>query len=289
MSPLHSIFLFEMNGEQADSTRMFAEGQIWYDIFYHDVIQSLGLSEHRDIESRDLLSNILKDKEATMDLTEIQRTIRSKKTLLVGAGPSAESDILGLAEWIDKERPFIASADGATDALLSHSIEPDVILTDLDSCSEKVLVDKSANGTPIVVHSHGDNIGLIEKIVPRLGSNILGSTQVLPIDNVVNTGGFTDGDRSAYFLAHFYPKVIVISGMDFGPIEGSFSKSRVKTTQDNGVKDFRKIKLEWGKRSLEYLISQRPVIEFFNVTRWGVDIAGARRVEYAQITKICTS
>ena len=271
-----------------DSFETFAEGKEWYDVFYHEVIESLGLSEQRDIDSRDLLSKLLIEKPPP-NLTEIDDAIRGKVSLLMGAGPSAETDILGLEGWINSERPFIAAADGAADALLARDIEADAILTDLDSCSEIVLLEQSAKGKPIIVHAHGDNLNLIESIVPKLGPGVLGSTQVMPVQNIVNIGGFTDGDRTGYFLAHFSPRIIVIAGMDLGPVEGSFSKARVKTAQDNRSKDFRKIKLGWGKRSLEYLVSKHPDIQFLNSTRWGVEIQGTKSVDYMQLKKQCTS
>ena len=54
----------------------------------------------------------------------------------------------------------------------------------------------------MVVHSHGDNIDKLHSHVPQL-DKIIGSTQAVPLDNVFNFGGFSDGDRCAYLAKEF--------------------------------------------------------------------------------------
>jgi hypothetical protein len=44
------------------------------------------------------------------------------------------------------------------------------------------------------------------------------------------------------------------------------------------------LKLDWGRKSLEYLISQKTNIKFYNVTQFGVEIAGSTRVKYEFFT-----
>ena len=68
--------------------------------------------------------------------------------------------------------------------------------------------------------------------------------------------------------------------MDFGKDEGAYAINRYSS----GTPPRRWIKLEWGKKSLEYLISQRREIKFYNVTKLGVEISGAERVDYEYFT-----
>ncbi|MHB8565970.1 MAG: 6-hydroxymethylpterin diphosphokinase MptE-like protein [Nitrososphaerales archaeon] len=269
---------------QENPTSFFPLGELWYLQFYREIIESLDLSEERDIQSRDLLSRILEEKQPEFQYNTLEAKIKSNLAVLIGAGPSLKSDLSGLEGFISSTRPFIAAADGAADALSEMGVEPDVILTDLDSCSESLLVEKSRSGTGVVVHAHGDNIELTERIVKKLGTNLFGTTQATPLQNVHNIGGFTDGDRSCYFLSHFEPRVIIIAGMDFGVKEGEYSKSRVPL-RASPLADFKRRKLEWGKVSLEFLIQSCPAISFINVTKWGEEIKGAEKLDYSQLSQ----
>ena len=38
----------------------------------------------------------------------------------------------------------------------------------------------------------------------------------MPVKNVYNFGGFTDGDRSVFWAEEFGAKEIILIGMDFG-------------------------------------------------------------------------
>ena len=55
-----------------------------------------------------------------------------------------------------------------------------------------------------IIHAHGDNIKNLKLFKNEIikFKNIIGTTQVEPDRNLVNPGGFTDGDRILYFLKH---------------------------------------------------------------------------------------
>ncbi|KAF5423700.1 MAG: hypothetical protein C5S45_00565, partial [Candidatus Methanocomedens sp.] len=80
--------------------------------------------------------------------------------------------------------------------LMDMGIVPHIIVTDLDG-DVKAEIKASQAGAVMVVHGHGDNIPIIMSIVPKL-CNVVGSTQTVPLDNVHNFGGFTDGDRCVF-------------------------------------------------------------------------------------------
>ncbi len=61
----------------------------------------------------------------------------------------------------------------------------------------KAEIKASRMGAVMVVNGHGDIIPIINSIVPTL-FNVVGSTQAVPLANVHNFGGFTDGDRCVF-------------------------------------------------------------------------------------------
>jgi uncharacterized Rossmann fold enzyme len=124
-------------------------------------------------------------------------------------------------------------------------------------------------GAIMVVHSHGDNVEELKKLVPTF-KRVIGSTQVMPVENVYNFGGFTDGDRCVFLADEFGAKEIVLVGMEFGDRIGEHSKKIVKNIE------LKKEKMKVGKRLLEILAkrshsrlfdtSQRPIRGFISLT-----------------------
>ena len=72
----------------------------------------------------------------------------------------------------------------------------------------------------------------------------------MPLENVYNFGGFTDGDRCVFLAEEFGAKKIVLVGMDFGASIGKYSKEEVKDPE------LKKRKMQAGKRLLEMLAKQ---------------------------------
>jgi uncharacterized Rossmann fold enzyme len=87
----------------------------------------------------------------------------------------------------------------------------------------------------MVIHAHGDNINAIKTHVPSI-SAVIGTTQAKPLTNVLNVGGFTDGDRAVFLGKEFGARVVSVIGFDF---------------YDNNVNPTKKKKLLWAKRLLE--------------------------------------
>jgi uncharacterized Rossmann fold enzyme len=252
-------------------------GAQWRARFYSLIKQSLNLDENRDRLSRDTLWEILRPRDAP-SLQEL-RGFEGKTTVVFGSGPSLVSDLAGLRPFLKEKNPRIVAADGAADALAENEFDPDVTVSDLDSCSEATLKKNSEAGF-VFAHGHGDNIDLVKKIVPKLGHGTFGTTQVEPRAPIENFGGFTDGDRACFIASALLPSSIILAGMDFGKEEGKFSVNRY-SAQGNSQ---RILKLDWGRKSLEYLISQKTNIRFYNVTKFGLEIAGSMRVQYARFT-----
>jgi len=87
----------------------------------------------------------------------------------------------------------------------------------------------------VVVHAHGDNIEKMEKYVPLM-QDMVGSTQSVPLENVYNFGGFSDGDRCVFIAKQFDAASITLVGFDLA---------------DDNVTSIKKKKLEWANRLID--------------------------------------
>lgn len=227
--------------------------------YYQNVRQQFGYSTEKDQDAANTLSKMIKKK--ALDIKVLQRKIAQRQVMAIGAGDSLIPNI----KFIKKNRRFVKIvADGATRALIENHIKPDIVVTDLDG-DTSFLRKAERVGAIIVVHSHGDNVEELKKIVPTL-KRVIGSTQVMPVENVYNFGGFTDGDRCVFLADEFRAEEIVLVGMEFGDRIGKHSKKIVKNIQ------LKREKMKVGKRLLEMLAkrsrsrlfdtSQRPIRGF---------------------------
>ena len=268
---------------KASEQMEFPLSQRWCESFYPELEAKLHYSHQRDARARDELALLLRAKKvASFDWGDLERRIRNSTTFVFGAGPSLDDDIKCLYPIIRKSSFPIIAADGAMDALAETMILPRVAVSDLDSASEEMLVSQS-NQRALFIHAHGDNLDLLSRLVPRFGDKIFGSTQVESVELVQNIGGLTDGDRACYLVSAFCPKIIVLAGMDFGVREGEYSKAR--TESNKASQDERKTKMELGRRSLEFLISNSPEIKFINATARGEAISGAVKMNCEESIK----
>jgi len=216
----------------------FAE---WFP-YYQGIRAEFGYSTERDQEAAKLLSGMIKKK--ALDPKVLEKKIKGKNVIVVGAGPSLEdSRTLG---FIKKNKSSVKIvADGATEFLLENKIKPDIVVTDLDG-SPSALQKAEKGGAIMVVHAHGDNTAMLKKLVPKF-KKLVGSTQVMPVENVYNFGGFTDGDRCVFLAEEFGAKRIVLVGMDFGDSIGKYSKKKVKDAE------LKLRKMREGRKLLEML------------------------------------
>jgi uncharacterized Rossmann fold enzyme len=194
-------------------------------------------------------------KKKSLDIKVLQRKIARRHVMVIGAGDSLIQNI----KFIKKNRKFVKIVeDGATQALIENHIKPDVVVTDLDG-DTSFLRKAERVGAIIVVHSHGDNIEELKKIVPTL-RRVIGTTQVMPVENVYNFGGFTDGDRCVFLADEFGAEEIVLVGMEFGDRIGKHSKKVVKNIQ------LKRDKMKVGKRLLE-MLAKRSRSRLFDTSR----------------------
>jgi 2-amino-4-hydroxy-6-hydroxymethyldihydropteridine diphosphokinase len=212
--------------------------------FYQQIRMEFGYSTEKDQKAAEMLSNMIKRK--ALQVSKIQKKIKGKEVLVIAAGPSLEKNI----EFIKKNKKYIKiAADGVVEFLLNNKITPDIVVSDLDG-NPKYLRMAEKFGAIMVIHAHGDNIDDLEKNVPKF-RKIIGTTQVMPTENVYNFGGFTDGDRCVFLAEEMRAKSITLIGMDFDNNPRKFSTN-------NHEVDFelKRRKLKTAKRLVEMLAKQ---------------------------------
>lgn len=212
--------------------------------FYQQIRMEFGYSTEKDQKAAEILSKMIKRK--ALQISKIQKKIEGKEVLVIGAGPSLEKNI----EFIRKNKKYVKiAANGVVEILLDKKIKPEIVVSDLDG-NPKFLRMAEKLGAVMVIHAHGDNLENMEKIVPKF-RKIIGTTQVMPTDNVYNFGGFTDGDRSVFMAEEMGAKSITLIGMDFDNEPRKFS------TKDHDANyDLKRKKLRTAKKLLEMLGKQ---------------------------------
>ncbi len=231
-------------------------------IFYDKIMDDFKFNKDMDVESAIILDKILEYGDNKADINKINEIIHGNDVIIFGAGPSIKKHI----DLIKKEKlldyPIIV-ADGACKAFLEEGIIPDIIVSDLDGHLD-ALLECNKKGSIVVVHAHGDNIKKIIAITPKL-KNVVGSCQIPQykergLKNVINFGGFTDGDRCCFLAHYFNAKKLILGGMDFGRYITNYSRPEIEEEVAEG--DEIKIKkLEYAKQLINYL-SKKIEIEY---------------------------
>lgn len=199
---------------------------------YREIVHDFGFNSAEDERSARILSHLLTLKGSSESTqSKLHHVINRRKVLVCGKAPTLIHDIKsGKIE----ARETIIAADGATSTLLAQGVIPHIIVSDLDGNINDL---KLANAmcAIMVIHAHGDNIDAIKEHVPSL-STVLGTTQARPLTNVLNIGGFTDGDRAVFLAKKYDARTVSAIGFDFS---------------DSSVSPTKKRKLQWAKLLLE--------------------------------------
>ncbi|WP_323171843.1 6-hydroxymethylpterin diphosphokinase MptE-like protein [Natrialba sp. PRR66] len=201
---------------------------------YEQIRREFGYERSGDERARDVLASLT----TPFDLDTLS-SIDGATVAIAGAGPSLETDPeLERARAAD----VVVAASTAVDVLASNGIEVDCMVTDLDKNPETVR-RLTADGVPVAVHAHGDNMPAIRRVVPDCADEfVLPTTQVEPRGPVRNFGGFTDGDRAAFLADHLGAARLGFVGWDF---------------DDETVSSMKARKLAWAERLLRWLESRR--------------------------------
>ena len=156
---------------------------------------------------------------------------------IAGAAPSLSEEVA-----IAREADVVVAASTAVDELADVGVPVDCMVTDLDK-NPATARTLTKQGTPVVAHAHGDNVPAVREWLPQFVAEwTLVTTQAAPRGPVVNTGGFTDGDRAAFLADHLGAGRLVFPGWDF---------------DDPTVGAMKAQKLEWAARLLRWLERRR--------------------------------
>jgi uncharacterized Rossmann fold enzyme len=236
------------------------ESLIEFSVWYRKIVDDFNFDPQKDREARDLLSHILEKKHYSYNLEEIllsfKKNIQNKKYICVyGCGPSLEESVDFILRNMGKN--FFNNcvnlvADGAAQLLNERIIPIDGIITDLDGITKKDFLKAKF----VIVHAHGDNIFLLEHFKNTIINfkKIIGTTQAESTHNLINPGGFTDGDRILSLIVSFLlpQQELLLIGMDFDGIVGKYSKPN---KEKNYLADPIKLKkLQYALQIIEWLI-----------------------------------
>ncbi len=115
--------------------------------YYQGIRADFGYSTEKDQEAAKILSEMIKKK--ALDPKILQRKIKGKNVIVIGAGPSLEDE--KVLKYIKKNKKFVKiAADSAVQFLIENKIKPDIVVTDLDGNS-KFLQKAEKNGAILVV------------------------------------------------------------------------------------------------------------------------------------------
>ena len=263
-----------------NSLKTQIESHIEFRAWYRKIVNDFNFDLQKDREARDLLSHILEKKPFSYNLEEIllsfKENIQIKEHICVyGCGPSLEESVDFILSNLGKNffnNCVNLAADGAARLLNERTIPVDGIITDLDGITKRDFFKAKF----VVVHAHGDNILLLEHFKNTIinFTKIIGTTQAESTYNLINPGGFTDGDRILAFILSFLlpQQELYLIGMDFNDIVGNYSKPN---HDKNYLADPIKLKklqyalqiIEWLIPKIKipmYLINSKPISDKFN-------------------------
>ncbi|SFF93889.1 Uncharacterized membrane-anchored protein [Desulfotomaculum arcticum] len=83
---------------------------------------------------------------------EIKTVFKRKHALIVVRGKNYKEDLKAIKSYIDDVKPVLIGVDGGADALTEFGLQPDIIVGDMDSVSDKMLL----SGAELVVHAYPD-------------------------------------------------------------------------------------------------------------------------------------
>jgi hypothetical protein len=214
---------------------------------YRAIQQEFGFSLDREERAADLLERQLRPRDREAPLARLRARINGRDAIVVGRAPGAGPPPV----WrlpAHTPAPVLIAADGAAADCLAAGLVPSLIVSDLDGPVESE-VAANGRGSLVVIHAHGDNVPALERWVPEFPGELAGSWAGPPRPALINVGGFTDGDRSAFLAEAMGARSIRLWGFDF---------ERVRET-DPERQERKRAKLRWARTLLSELASSSAV------------------------------
>jgi uncharacterized membrane-anchored protein len=139
-----------------------------------------GLSDQIEAFADNTMTYLREEKELLLEgvgVPEVATEIEGRHVLIVVRGYDYRSDLEALRPYISEYRPLLMGVDGGADALIEAGYKPDMIIGDMDSCSDETL----RCGAELVVHAYHDGrapgleritaLGLKAVVFPALGTS----------------------------------------------------------------------------------------------------------------------
>ncbi|GAA3603385.1 putative cytokinetic ring protein SteA [Microlunatus ginsengisoli] len=128
----------------------------------------VGLADQIEAFADNTMTYLRAEKELLLEgvgVPEIRTQIEGRQVLIVVRGYDYRSDLDALRSYISEYKPLLMGVDGGADALLEAGYKPDLIIGDMDSCSDRVL----RSGAELVVHAYPDGRAPGLERLTRLG------------------------------------------------------------------------------------------------------------------------
>jgi uncharacterized membrane-anchored protein len=127
-----------------------------------------GLSDQIVAFTENTMTYLREEKDLLLEgvgVPEVRTDFEGRHVLIVVRGYDYREDLAALRSYISEYRPLLLGVDGGADALLEAGYTPDVILGDMDSCSDATL----RCGAELVVHAYRDGTAPGLDRIRRLG------------------------------------------------------------------------------------------------------------------------
>ncbi len=159
-----------------------AEGRLLTADLLEEQLQAAqeGLSDQIEAFTHNTMTYLREEKELLLEgvgVPDVATEIEGRHVLIVVRGYDYRSDLDALRPYITEYRPLLMGVDGGADALLEAGYRPDMIIGDMDSCSDEAL----RCGAELVVHAYHDGrapgldriqaMGLSAVVFPALGTS----------------------------------------------------------------------------------------------------------------------
>ena len=110
-----------------------------------------------------------------IDFPPLETRFRDRHALVVARGPGHKRDLRIVKPYVRDFKPVLVGVDGGADALLEAGYQPDVIVGDMDSVSDRAL----KSGAELLIHAYPggeapgadriSRLGLPFEVVPTMG------------------------------------------------------------------------------------------------------------------------
>jgi uncharacterized membrane-anchored protein len=127
-----------------------------------------GLADQIEAFAANTMEYLRVEKELLLEgvgVPDVATAIDGRHVLIVVRGYDYRSDLGALRSYISEYKPLLMGVDGGADALIEAGYRPDMIIGDMDSCSDAAL----QSGAELVVHAYRDGRAPGIERIERLG------------------------------------------------------------------------------------------------------------------------